>query len=772
MVKIRGRAAALGAMLAVSALLLGTELRRLRRPSSPQSAGGGERARPEKPAAYVDNRVCLSCHLEEGRQWKESHHANAMAVAQGPIVRGDFENSEFKHHGVTSRFFKRGDRFFVNTEGPGGAQADFEIKYTFGLEPLQQYLIEIPGGRLQPLSIAWDGPNKKWFHLLPNEKTPPGDVLHWTGRYQTANTMCLVCHTTRFEKRYDPGTDTFASRWAEPNVSCQSCHGPGEPHVEWETSQRRAGTPSLWSPPGPRGLTVDLKAERGRKGMEICAPCHSRRSELMATPAPGEPVLDSFLPSLLVEGLYHPDGQQLDEVYVDASFRQSRMFQSGVTCINCHNPHTGKLTLEGNAVCTQCHRADPSPGFPLAVGKFDSPSHHFHKDGSKGAQCAACHMPARTYMQIQHRPDHSIRVPRPDLSVKIGAPNACTDCHAGKTAQWAASVVAKWYGPLRKQGTHYGEAFAKARSGQTEGNETLAQLIADRQMPAVVRASALAEIRQDPSTGAAQRIQATRDTDPEVRAAAAESMTGLPEAQRMAALGPLLTDPARAVRITAARNLSSLPRDRLDPGLRPAFQAALLEYIAAQSVALDMPGAQFNLAVLYENTGERNLAEQHYLGALRIDPDFTAARANLAVFYSAQSRNADAERVLVEGLKRRPELGELQYSLGLLLAEGNRMNDATDALARAAKLLPARADVQYNLGLALQQMERIGPAEAALLAAQRLNPEDPSVPYALAIFYSKTGRKPQALKWAETLQSLRPGDPQIQRLIASLRANR
>ena len=375
-------------------------------------------------------------------------------------------------------------------------------------------------------------------------------------------------------------------------------------------------------------------------------------------------------------------------------------------------------------------------------------------------------------MQIQHRPDHSIRVPRPDLSVKIGAPNACTDCHAGKTAQWAASVVAKWYGPLRKQGTHYGEAFAKARSGQTEGNETLAQLIADRQMPAVVRASALAEIRQDPSTGAAQRIQATRDTDPEVRAAAAESMTGLPEAQRMAALGPLLTDPARAVRITAARNLSSLPRDRLDPGLRPAFQAALLEYIAAQSVALDMPGAQFNLAVLYENTGERNLAEQHYLGALRIDPDFTAARANLAVFYSAQSRNADAERVLVEGLKRRPELGELQYSLGLLLAEGNRMNDATDALARAAKLLPARADVQYNLGLALQQLERIGPAEAALLAAQRLNPEDPSVPYALAIFYSKTGRKPQALKWAETLHSLRPGDPQIQRLIASLRANR
>lgn len=741
---------------------------------SPRSSvtGTGEREKAPGPAAYVDNKICLGCHLEVGRQWESSHHAKAMALARGEIVRGDFGDRTFTHRGVTSRFFRRGDRFFVNTEGPSGEQADFEIKYTFGLEPLQQYLVEMPGGRLQPLSVAWDGPKKRWFHLLPDEETPPGDILHWTGRYQTANTMCLVCHTTRFEKRYDAATDTFSSRWAEPNVSCQACHGPGERHVQWERSQRGAGTPARSAPGEPRGLTVDIRSADARQKVELCAPCHSRRGEISADPAPGQPLLDNFTPSLLVQGLYFDDGQQREEVYVDASFRQSRMFQSGVVCTDCHNPHTGKLRHPGNAVCTQCHRADPNPSFPRATGNFDSPAHHFHKQGSRGAECAGCHMPSRTYMQIQARPDHSIRVPRPDLSVKIGTPNACTNCHANKTAEWAAALVARWYGPMRRQEAHYGEAFANARSARPGGNEGLVPLVSNLQIAAVVRASALADLSQDGTTGAVDRVRATRDSDPEVRAAAAASAEGLPIDQRIAALGPLLADRVRAVRIAAARVLSAVPSDRLTPEMRSPLKAALAEYVAAQAMALDMPGAHFNLAVVYENTGQRDLALQHYRSALKIDPDFTAARANLAVLYSVLSRNGDAERVLVEGLKRRPEIGELQYSLGLLLAEEKRMSEATDALGKAARLMPDRADVHYNHGLALQETGRTRSAETALLAAQRLNPADPAAPYALAILYEKSGRHGEALDWAERLRSLRPADPQVARLVASLRGNR
>lgn len=738
--------------------------------SATRSSGGAPpppSAASASPAAYVDDKVCKGCHEDEGRQWETSHHAQAMALATEQTVLGDFRNTVFVHKGIRSRFFRRGDRFLVNTEGPDGKAADFEIRYTFGVQPLQQYLIELPGGRLQPLSIAWDSPRKRWFHLLPNETTPPGDVLHWTGRYQTANTMCLVCHTTDFEKNYDARADVFASRWAEPNVSCQSCHGPGETHVQWETSVRGAGTPVASPPDKPHGLTVDIKAADARTRTELCAPCHSRRSEIAPTPQPGEPLLDNFLPSLLVQGLYHADGQQLDEVYVDGSFRQSKMFQQGVTCTHCHNPHSGKLKLEGNAVCVQCHRPDPNPSFPTASGAFDAPSHHFHKPGSEGAQCVNCHMPKTTYMQIQHRPDHSIRVPRPDLSSKIGTPDACTQCHTNKKAQWAATTVAQWYGPERRQEAHYGEAFAMARAGSPDGYASLARLVANPQTPDIVRATALAELRQDPLNGVAERTKATLDPNPEVRAAAADSMEGLSATQRLETLTPMLSDPIRAVRIAAARNLASLSA-QLAPGAKPAFDAALREYIEAQTLALDMPGAQFNLALLYESTGRRDLAEQHYLGALKVDPDFTPARANLAMLYSASSRNPDAERVLSEGVRRRPEVGDLQYSLGLLLAEEKRMEEALQALGKAARLLPNRANVHYNYGVALQQAGRGDEAEAALLTAQRLAPDDPSTPYALAVFYSQTGRRGKALEWAEKLRQLRPMDRQVARLIAEL----
>lgn len=744
-------------------------------PAAPPGDSSSATSRTSAEAAtYVDNALCSGCHREQEQQWQGSHHALAMAAPSEATVRGDFGGATFTHRGVTTRFFRRAERYVVRTEGPDGKMGDFEVSYTFGVEPLQQYLIALPGGRLQPLSIAWDSERKRWFHLLPNEKTPPGDVLHWTGRYQTANTMCLVCHTTGFEKRYDAALDAFASKWAEPNVSCQACHGPGSIHVEWETQQRGAGsaTARRATPASPHGLTVDFKDPAKRAAIDVCAPCHSRRSELNAKPVPGSPVLDDYLPSLLSPGLYHDDGQQLDEVYVDASFRQSLMFARGVLCTNCHNAHTGKLKAPGNAVCVQCHRPDANPSFPSAKGDFDSPQHHFHKAGSRGASCVACHMPPRTYMQVQRRPDHSIRVPRPDLSMKLGGPDACTNCHQNRKPAWAAAAIVKWYGEKRRQGNHFGEAFRAARTGDPGGPEALARVAGDAAMPAIVRASALADLRGDPQAGLATRRAAARDRDDLVRLGAAESADGLAPDERVALLTPLLTDARRAVRVTAARVLSGVPAEQVPASVKPAFEKALGEYVAAQELSLDMPGARFNLGVVYENTGRRAEAEAQYEAALKIDPDFSAARANLAVLLNGLSRNADAERVLQEGLKRNPAQGELQYSLGLLLAEGQRLKDASVALGAAARLLPGRADIQYNYGLALQQTGEARGAERALLAAQRLSPGDPSIPYALAVFYAQTKRRALAIQWAERLAALRPGDPRAARLVAELRSGR
>ena len=743
-------------------------------PASPPASGAiASAARP----ALVDNQLCVGCHEKAAAKWQQSHHFMAMALPTAASVRGDFANASFKHQGITTRFFRRDGKYFVNTDGPDGKLADFEIKYTFGIDPLQQYLIELPGGRLQALTIAWDTNKKRWFHLYPKEKAPAGDVMHWTGNYQTGNTMCIECHTTGYEKRYDAKTGSFDTRWKEINVSCQSCHGAGSTHVAWAQSlppgvAASAASRANAAPPN-YGLMVDFKAA-GVAGaaaeLEVCAACHSRRGDLTPTPLAGEPLLDNFLPARLTPELYHADGQQREEVYVYASMRQSKMHQFGVRCTDCHDAHTSKLKVDGNGVCLQCHATTPDPRFPTAAGNFDAPAHHFHKPETPGAQCLNCHMPIKNYMIVHPRPDHSMRIPRPDLNAVTGAPDACTACHKDKPAAWAAAATERWYGTKRRQVPHFGPVLAAARAGAPGADASLARLVADPANPAIVRASALAALRAYPQGHEAERVAATRDADAEVRAAAADSMDAFPPAQRVQALAPLLRDPVRAVRATAARTLSSLDPASLDAATREAFDAALAEYMAAQAVSLDMPGSRLNRAVVYQNTGQPDLAEAEYLAALRIDPDFTPARANLAQFYGARARLPDAERVLAEGVKRVPAQGELHYSLGLVLAEQGRMAEAATALGRAAVLLPERARVRYNLGLALQQSGKRAEAQRAFTEAYRLDASDPAVPYALALLNAQERRWPDALSWAERLQRIDPNNPQARQFVERLRA--
>ena len=734
------------------------------------AASGVARADARARPALVDNQLCVGCHQDAAKQWRQSHHFMAMALPSDETVRGDFANTSFRHQGVTTRFFRRDGKFYVNTDGPDGKSADFEIRYTFGIDPLQQYLIELPGGRLQALTIAWDTHRKRWFHLYPREKAPAGDVMHWTGNYQTGNTMCIECHTTGYEKRYDAKTATFDTRWKEINVSCQSCHGAGETHVAWAQAQPKGAPASAASAAENHGLPVNFRTAGAAAEVEVCAACHSRRSDLTPMPMAGEPLLDNFMPALLTAPLYHADGQQREEVYAYASMRQSKMFQLGVRCTDCHDAHTGKLRVEGNGVCLQCHQATANPRFPTAAGNFDSPAHHHHEPGTPGAQCVNCHMPITNYMIVHPRPDHGMRVPRPDLNASTGSPDACTGCHKGKPAAWAAAATGRWYGTSRRQGTHFGQTLAAAQSGTPGADAALARLAGDASHPAVVRASALAALRAYPAGHEAERIMATRDADAEVRAAAVDSMEHFPPAQRVQALAPLLRDPIRAVRSSAARVLSPLDPASFDPATRQAFDAALAEYVAAQGVSLDMPGSRLNLAVIYQNTGQPDLAEEHYLAALRIDPDFTPARANLAQFYAARARLTDAEKVLAEGVKRVPRQGELQYSLGLVLAEQGRMAEAASALERAATLLPGRARVRYNQGLALQQTGKRAEAQRAFAEAYRLDARDPAIPYALALLYANERRWGDALTWAERLQSIDPANSQAQQLVQRLRA--
>src|ERR1700712_25569 len=428
--------------------------------------------RAEEPAHFLGAAACSGCHQGEAALWKTSHHARAMQPATQETVLGSFDNTDQSQNGVTTSFNRSGKDYLVRTEGDDGNIHDYKIAYTFGVYPLQQYLVAFPSGRLQALGVAWDsrvraGGGQRWFPLYPGSNLLAGDPLHWTGRDQTWNYMCAGCHSTNLQKNYDLGSNSYKTSWTDVNVACEACHGPGSAHVDWAQTGRLSPSNA-----DRKGLTVSLKPTAGSRSemnpktgiakrtdqiaateIDGCASCHARRKTITKTPQPGAAFLDSYLPALLEPELYHPDGQIDGEVFEYGSFVQSRMYRAGVTCSNCHEPHSASLRAEGNGLCAQCHM--PS--------KFDVPAHHHHEANSTGAQCVNCHMSTKTYMIVDDRRDHSFRVPRPDLSVSMDTPNACTQCHRDRAAVWAANSLADWYPKGRQTRPHYGTALHAGR---------------------------------------------------------------------------------------------------------------------------------------------------------------------------------------------------------------------------------------------------------------------------------------------------------------------
>ena len=736
----------------------------------PGSGGAPPRkdlATGEGGVAYVDGATCADCHVREHEAWSDSHHDLAMQEATVETVLGDFDGATFGHLGVTSRFFMRDGRFFVNTEGPDGRLADFELVYTFGVEPLQQYLAPFPGGYLQSLTIAWDTERGEWIHLYPDQEIRPDDPLHWTGRYQRWNVMCAECHSTRLRPNYDVESDTYRTTWAAMDVGCQACHGPGAAHVDWA----RAAPAERASTPTAVGLLVDFPAGEAGNEIRACAGCHSRRQRLTQVDGHARPVLDDFLPARLDEGLYYPDGQIRDEVYVWGSFVQSRMHAAGVSCSDCHDPHRLGLRADGDAVCLQCHRETPVERFPsLAPGRYDTPDHHFHPPDSAGARCVSCHMPARTYMQVDPRRDHGFRIPRPDLSASLGTPNACTGCHDEGPAAWAAARAAAWWGA--PDGAHFAEAFAAARAGAREAEAPLLAVAGDGGLPAIVRATAVEALRGYGPEALRAIEAATADADPLVRASAAGGLDRLPPPRRAAVVAPLLDDPIRAVRVEAAGVLAGVPRSLLTAARWTAFEAARAELVDAQMAAADQPAAHLNLGVLAANENRLSDAEAAYRTALRLDPFFLPARFNLATLLNRLGRNAEAETVLRDGIDRVPDDGELHYSLGLLLAEERRLDEAADSLGRAAALIPDRVRVAYNQGLALETLGRLTEAEGAFLDANRRDSRDPDVLLALARTLLRQGALERAEDYARQLIAVDPGSPAAQRMANEIQLRR
>lgn len=717
-----------------------------------------------KGLRFVSNEQCAECHEEEFTAWRGSHHDLAMQPAAEETVLGDFEDATFDYYGFTSTFFRRNESFVVRTEGPGGAPDEYEVLYTFGVEPLQQYLVAFPGGRLQCLPLAWDTGRKRWFHLYPNERITHDDPLHWTGHYQNWNLMCAECHSTNLRKNYDMVSDSYRTEWDEINVSCQACHGPGEAHVEWARLLPEGATPR----PGEHKLVVDYTQGDSRYQVDTCARCHSRRHQVSPDNLHGRPFMDDFQVATLREGLYHADGQILDEVYVYGSFVQSKMYERGVRCTDCHNAHTLQLKGEGNTTCVECHQLRPPERFPtLKPRNYDSPDHHFHPAGSESARCVNCHMSERVYMVVDPRRDHSFRIPRPDLSVRLGTPNACNDCHEGETAEWAADAVAKWY-PQSVRAPHYAAAIIGGRQEKPGAESELIQLAEDWKQPAIARATAL-ELLEGMGSGALRAMEGlARDEDALVRTKAVAGLDWLPPLEQAAALAAALSDPIRSVRIEAARILAGAPREMLRPEEQEAFDAALNEFRETQIANADTPGANLNLGIMHSGMGDLEAAEKCYRRAIRQDKSFLPAQVNLVTLLNQTGRNEEAETILRAAIAQAPDNGELRYSLGLLLAEENRLTEAAHSLGEAVELMPSRARVRYNFALALQHLGRAPEAESELLRAHNDAPEDAAIVNALVILYIQQQRLREARVYAMKLVELAPGQPGPRQMLTQI----
>lgn len=684
---------------------------------------------------FVGSTECALCHQEAYDNWQLSHHRHAMEVANVDSVLGDFGNTSFDYLGSTAKFYQRDGEFFVETDNSAGELQEFEISYTFGIYPLQQYLVEFPDGRIQALSISWDSRSEeeggqRWYHLYPEEEIDSDDPLHWTGAFQNWNSRCASCHTTDLNKNYSIETNSYDTQWAEINIGCEACHGAGSQHMDWANGISEFANMGLltnidkiWEPIAgqvqiPENVDFTLSQQ-----IQICGGCHSRRAELQQRDIAAE-FLDNYSLSPLLQELYHPDGQIQDEVYVMGSFLQSKMHKNSVSCSNCHEPHTSELRIQGNGLCLQCHEAQT----------FQSEDHFFHEVGSGGAQCVNCHMPETIYMGVDPRRDHSFRIPDPIASVELGVPNACTNCHSDQGDQWLADFSIARAGHSDMQ---YGHAaiIVAVREGDRSRAPDLLALARDETNSSMIRSIALIESARFPALrNLSVALASLGSSDALVRTGATSALIFQDINSRFQYLQSLLDDPIKSVRMAVARQLFRLPLAQVPLRFQTTFKNLLAEYEESLLFNADMPESMSDLGTFYAAQGDLNSAQEALLHAIELSPGYLPALVNLSDVYRAQDRDDLGEIVLNGALQMYPESGDVNYALGILYVRTGRIQQSVNLFDSARSLAPDNPQYIYLYAVAIAEVGRLAEAISILEGAQQNFPNDVQIREALQAY--------------------------------------
>jgi len=705
--------------------------------------------RRETPEVIVEssNRIptiqsCRTCHEDIYEAWRYSHHAFANRPVDSEKDERAFEPpSSLKHGSFESQFEKIDGRYGIVTTGNDAVERRYFPEMVLAHEPLRQFLVPFPGGRWQVTDLAWDPHKKEWFNVFGAEDRQPDEWGFWANRGMNWNAQCAYCHMTSFRKGYKLATDSYESTWAAQGIDCRQCHGAMRNHIE------EVKKPEYHPPIKPASVSMDT-----------CASCHSRREDLTGDFKAGENYHDHFRLSLPVhESLYYPDGQIRDEVFVFGSFQLSKMSQAGVTCLDCHNAHSGSLILpaENNSLCMRCHQ---SPGLMNAT-VIEPLKHSRHKDNSAGNRCVECHMPQTTYMQRDPRRDHGFLIPDPLLTREIGIPNACTRCHSDQTVDWAVEWTDRWYGEkMNRPERERTRIVARAYHGDTEIIESLLALIEKETNPAWEATLLTLTAPWIPDERVKTIAQKSLDNDsPLVRSAAVRtlSLAGDNDAR----LREMIKDPVRMVRLDAAWAL----REHIDAD-QPVYRELkqYLDYNSDQPAGASLQG-QFAYA-----QGRFDLAESWFRKSIKWDSHAAPLHENLAFLLNARGKREEAIEALQQAQELQPDDANYPFMIALIYADLGNLKQTESMLIKAVEVEPEFARAWYNLSLVYAQQNRLDAAITAIESAERLEPEAPDHPFVKATLFYRQGKIDEAIQAAEKALEINPNYIPAQRMLNTL----
>ncbi|MCB1187992.1 hypothetical protein KDL29_12560 [bacterium] len=623
-------------------------------------------------AGFKGRGDCFSCHKELVVGYRQTAHDLANNAMEPMFVHGDFNDVEFADELGSARFFRNGEKYMVHTAAPGQAAQDYVVKWAIGGQSVQQYALDTGNGRLQVLDIGWDAREaadggQRWFRLpaaSPHEMSGGRDWLGWNANW---NTNCIRCHAGGTRIGYLAESRGFETYLPEDDVGCESCHGGAKFHIGWAEGQRQGlenkvarkgliffltGKEHEWKMDKASGTAYREPRRTERREVETCMQCHALQQPLVDEFGYDRDPLNYVDIALLREGLYEADGQPSEvQVYEAGSFLQSREYMYGVSCSDCHDPHTGRTWEAGNELCLRCHSAD----------KFDNEKHSFHPAGSEGASCVACHMPVREYLGADLRHDHSIRIPRPDLTQQIGTPNACSQCHDMGLDE-IVSAWQGWYGT--EHAPHFGTVFAAARSGDRASIAGLSELATDHDQAPIVRATALEELGSFADEGGLDAIRGGLVSDESIiRLAAVRALEHYPMEKRRELLLPHMEDELQTVQMEIGRLLAGMDMQSLDAEQLRKYNGCVDKYVVSLQSRPWLAIGHARLAELYSKLGMEEqakaaLAEMHACE----DVDAQCCLLESAALRRLGDNDA-ADRVLRDGIALFPDDEGLQRAI-------------------------------------------------------------------------------------------------------------